>query len=226
MDSTEVTNRILKGIDEDPASPSAGVVSEIRSYINEGQELFAWLSLCLETTATLNLSGTFGTLRPSLPDYLAPLKMTINGRRIRPATLSDLDALSTTWQSTLDIPQRYCTLGFNFVVVYPQEATSVQLTYARAPVPSVNEDIPLEIEEQYHPALVSYGIYRTRLKEGAQGLERGLKYFGEFLDDAQRCGDFVRARSRAAKYDVLPLELKLFDRSRLMLQPEKPKRGR
>jgi hypothetical protein len=31
-------------------------------------------------------------------------------------------------------------------------------------------------------------------------------------------GDFVRARSRAANFDILPMELALFDRSRLIEQ--------
>lgn len=215
----------MQGIDENPAAPSAGVVEEIHNYINEGQELFAWLTLCLETTAEFPISATFGSIRPTFPDYLVPLKFTVGGVRLKPSTLSDLDALDTNWQNTIDEPERYLTLGFNFYAIYPQEAAAAYLTYARSPQRAEGE-VFLEIPEDHHQALVNYGIYRVRLKEGAQALERGLRYFNEFLDDAQALGDFVRARSRAAKYDTEPIELKLFDRSRLMLQPPKPKRGR
>jgi hypothetical protein len=34
-------------------------------------------------------------------------------------------------------------------------------------------------------------------------------------------GDYVRARSRAARYDVLPFELSLFDRSSMIEEIQK-----
>ena len=224
MDTAEITNRILKGIDEDPAAPSEGVAEEVRTYIQEGQSLFAWLTLCLETTTTWSLSGAFGSLRPTFPDFLVPLKVEIDGVRVRPATLAELDSINTAWQSTAATPTRYCMLGFQFYSISPQAAVTATITYARSPQESPGE-VFLEIPDEYHPALVCYGIYRARLKEGAQGLERGMKYFNDFLDDCTRMGDFVRARSQASRYDTLPIELKLFDRSRLMLKPPKPQRG-
>jgi hypothetical protein len=224
MDSNEIGIRIMRGVDEDPASPSEGLVDEVRDAIVEGQEFFSFLTLCLEVTASWTLSGTFGSLRPAFPDFLVPLRLVVDGVRVRPATLSNLDALDSNWQSVSGAQRRYATLGFNFYAVTPQQATAASFTYARSPALVVDENVPIEIPEEYHPSLVKYGIYKIRLKEGAQGLERGLKYFGEFLDDAQRLGDFVRARSRAAQYDVLPIELKLFDRSRLMLTPPKASR--
>jgi len=89
----------------------------------------------------------------------------------------------------------------------------------------VEADTP-EIPEQYHQSLVYYGKYRVRLKEGAQGLARGVSDLNVFLDDMTQLGDWVRARSRAARYDTLPIELALFDRSRLLLKEPKPKPGK
>lgn len=231
MTTSEISARILKRIDDDVASPGSvapdpdgGVPPEILAAINEGQELFSLLTLCLETTATLTIaaSTTFSSIRSTFPDFLCPLKLTIAGVRVRPATFSNLDAENDAWQGTPGTPARYVTQGFNFFTVTPQpvEDTAASLTYAHAPVLMVGDVFP-EIPEVYHQSLVKYGIYKVRLKEGAQGLARGMVQLNEFLDDAAAHGDYVRNRSRAARYDVLPFELRLFDRARLDLKKEK-----
>ena len=232
MTAAEISARILTGTDDDATSPGAvaalGVVPpEVLSAINEGQELFALLTLCLETTASMTLvaSTTFSTIRSSFPYFLCPLRLMIAGDRVRPATLAELDSLDESWQSTPGTPTRYVTLGFNFYAVTPQPVndTTASLTYARSPVQLVGDAFP-EIPEQYHPSLVKFGRYRLKLKEGAQGLERGMVALNEFLDDTTAYGNYVRSKSRAARYDTLPFELKLFDRSRLIQKLNKEKR--
>jgi hypothetical protein len=192
------------------------------SAINEGQELFSLLTLGLETTATLTIpagNGPFIELRSYFHDYLCPLRLSNSGGRVRPATLADLDAENDQWQATTGIPHRYASFGFNFACVTPQPATDTDHTfiYARSPLQLVYDAFP-EIPEEYHQSLVKYGIYRVKLKEGAQSLQRGINYLNSFLDDAQRYGAFVRGRSQSARYDTLPFELSLFDRSRLVDQ--------
>lgn len=208
--------RVLVASD-DPAGVSAPA-DEVLNALNEGQELAAWLSLCLETKASLPLpaSTTFGLLRGTFPDFLCPLRMSIGSRRIRPATLAELDGENDGWQNTPGDPARYVSLGFNFFGVTPQPVNTIaaDFLYARSPAPMVGDDFP-EIPAAYHESLVFYAKYRIRLKEGAQSLTRGMEFFHRFLDDMQKLGDFVRAKSRAARYDTLPFELALFDRARL-----------
>lgn len=225
MTALEISNRILKRIDDDSTAPGSVVSDgtpvppEILAVINEGQELFCLLSLCLETTAPLTLpaSTTFATIRGTLPDFLCPLRLTIGGIRIRPATLAQLDAENDAWQNTPGTPLRYFTAGFNLYGITPQPVaeTAASLTYARSPVQLVDDGFP-EIPEQYHQNLVDYGVYRAKLKEGGQSLTRGVQYLNQFLDAATACGDYVRAKSRASRYDTEPLELKLFNRARLL----------
>jgi hypothetical protein len=226
MTAAEIGARILKRIDDEAGNPlsvapdpAGGVPKEILAAVNEGQELAAMLSLCLETTAnfTVSASTTFFGMRVAFPDYLVPLRIVGAAGRIRPSTLGDLDALNDQWQSTVGPPERYLAMGFNFFAVTPQPVadTVLSVTYARSPVQMVGDDFP-EIPEEYHPALVEYGVYRVRLKEGAQSLQRGMAALNRFLDEITVLGDYVRARSRAARYDVLPFELRLFDRARLM----------
>lgn len=221
MTSAQIAHDVMVGIDEDPASPSDRLVEEILLSINEGERVFSWLSLCLEKTSPITLTGeTFSWLRPLFPDFLAPLKLMVGGRRVRPVTLPELDALNAQWQDTVGTPQRYFLVGFSLFGTYPQEATEASLTYARSPVPitAIGAQSP-EIALEWHMALAWWSIYRIRLKEGAQGLARGLKYLNEFLDAATRCGDLVRNRSRAMGLDTQPVELQAFDRSRLLLKP-------
>jgi hypothetical protein len=224
--TAEISGRILARIDDDATNPrsvtpdpNSPVPAEVLAAINEGQELFSLLTLCLEATAafTLTATSTFYTIRGTFTDFLVPLRIRVGAARLRPATFSDLDALNDAWQSDPGDPERYVTAGFNFLAVTPQPAndTSAEMTYAKSPA-RITDDGFIEIPEQYGESLVKYGIYRVKLKEGAQGLERGLVQLNGFLDDAAECGDFVRARSRAAKYDTLPFELALFDRSRLI----------
>ena len=222
----EISDLIIRQIDDDPtnpvsvAPPTSGpntTPPEVLAAINEGQNLAAWLTLCLEKTADFPLNGNcFYQPRPVLTDFLVPLRLTLGGARLRPATLAELESENVRWQSTAATPKRYACLGFNLLIVTPQGTGTAKMTYASSPVPLVNDaDVP-QLPEPYHCNLIDYGVYRVRLKEGAQGLARGLARLNLFLDDMAALGSYIRSRSVAARYDVEPFELALFDRSRLI----------
>jgi hypothetical protein len=222
----EISDRIIARADDDATAPrsfetssNSPVPPEILAAINEGQELASWLTLCLETTVALTLtaSATFYLLRSQITDYLVPLRLTVAGQRVRPTTLAELDARNAGWQSDPGTPERYIALGFSFFGVHPQpvDDTAAQLTYARSSAQLVG-DAFLELPEAFQPSLIDYGLYRVKLKEGAQSLERAVRHLNRFLDEMIKLGDYVRAKSRASRYDVLPFELALFDRSRLI----------
>jgi len=215
MTASEIATRIITRIDDDPVTPVSVSAAEVLSAINEGQDLASLLTLCLEKTVDFSLAGTFYTPRPLFPDFLVPLRLSVGGVRLRPSTIAELDALNPEWQDFGGTPSRYCTLGSNFLAVYPQSAVTAKFTYAYSPVALSSGDTPA-IPAAYHPDLVEYGVYRVRLKEGAQQLARGLGNLNKFLDSMQELGGLVRAKSRAARYDVQPFELALFDRSKLI----------
>jgi hypothetical protein len=202
---------------------------EILAAVNEGQQLAALLTLCLETTAAFPLTANtcWYLPRPVLTDLIAPLRFVLGGVRLRPSVLADLDARDSLWQASSGSPARYALLGFNLMAVTPQPASDVtaQMTYAQSPPALVNDADTPAIPEAYHQNLVDYAVYRVRLKEGAQGLERGLKRLNLFLDDMTRLGNYVRERSVAARYDVEPFELQLFDRSRMIDEVMKGRMG-
>ena len=227
MTVAQICGRIITRLDDDPAAPVSvqvgsgptvdGVVvaDEVLAAINEGQEFAAMLTLCFEKTASFDLGTTWFRPREILTDFLVPLRITVGGLRLRPATLAELDASNEFWQLTSGTTQRYVTNGCNLLAVTPQSDVTAQFTYAYSPAelgPSATPDLP----EGYHQDLVEYGVYRCKLKEGAQQLARGLGNLNTFLDAMTRLGNVVRARSLAARYDVMPFELQLFDRSKLI----------
>lgn len=230
MTTKEISDRIIARLDDDPNSPgsvatdpNSPVPFELIAAIKEGQELASWLTLCLEATVPLTLvaNGAFYLLRSQMPDYLVPLRIMGPAGRIRPCTLAELDALNPTWQQEAGTPARYAANGFSFFAVNPQPVndTTVQFTYARSPQPIV-ADAFLDLPDVYQPALIDYGVYYVKRKEGGQSLQRGMNHLNRFLDEMTKLGNYVRAKSAAARYDTLPMELALFDRSRLL-----PKRG-
>jgi hypothetical protein len=220
MTADEMTDRVLaRGDDENAVMASR---QEVLASLNEGQEFASLLSLCLQKDVPFSLpsGASFGTFLATLPDYLCPLRLSIAGTRLRPSTLADFDAENDSWQFTPGTPTRYTTIGFDFWAInkQPPALITADFIYARAPVVMTASSTP-EIPEEYHQSLVKFAKYRVRVKEGAQGLNRGIEDLNRFLDDMTRLGELVRARSKAAKFDTLPVELQLFDRSRLMLQP-------
>lgn len=234
MTVSDIAGRIIGRIDDDPAAPvsvavGAGVVvngvmvaDEVLAAINEGQMLCSLLTLCLEKTAafplgaaySLDAAGAFYLPRPILTDLIAPLRIAVGGIRLRPSTIENLDAWNSAWQNTAGPAARYALLGSNLWAVTPQSAQTAQVTYAYSPAALGVNDTPV-IPPSYHPDLVEYGVYRVRLKEGAQQLARGVECLNVYLDSMTRLGDYVRARSLAAHYDVQPFELAKFDRSEL-----------
>ena len=203
----------------DDATGAGFAAGELLSAVNEGQQFAALLTLCLEKTASFTLNGScFYLPRPTLTDMLVPLRITLAGTRIRPATLADVEAENPAWQATAGTPARYVFDGFNLLAITPQGSGTASVTYAFSPAALTGNGSTPQIPEAFHQSLVDYGVYRVRLKEGAQGLERGLKRLNVFLDDMQRLGEYTRARSLAAYYDVQAFELALFDRSRMIDQ--------
>lgn len=226
MTAYEIAQRVLRRLDDDPAHPASVAPStnpdnpvpvEILAAISEGQELAAMLTLCLETTVDFPLTAgvPFYGLRTLLPDYLCPLRITVNGVKLNPRTLAELDMENGSWQAAPGTPSKYLAMGFGFFGVSPQPAAdaTARFTYAKSPAPVIADQF-LEIPEGYHWTLEDYAVYKVRLKEGAQGLARGVKCLNRALDAWAELGDFVRSKSKG--YDVQPFELKLFDRARLV----------
>jgi hypothetical protein len=192
MTAGQIGQSACARLDEaDPANPISVTNAEVLNAVNEGYLLSSLLTLFLVKTASFPLASCWHQIRPALPDFLVPLRLSVNGVRIRPSTLTDLDGWNSAWQATAGPPSRYVTQGSNLLAITPQIGVALaSMTYAYSPVRLAAGDTPL-LPAQYHPALVEHATYRL-------------------------LGTWVRQRSEAAHYDVMPIEMKLLDRSKLI----------
>lgn len=220
MQAEDMEDRVLARLDQ----PGGGYYTraETRAALNEGIRFFTLLTLGLEATANFPLAAatTFYHAQQTLPDWMLPLRVQLDGGAfLRPRRLEELDALDTGWQSSSGTPSHYAAMGFDFLAIYKQptgSSNSLQVTYARAPVPLVLDTDAPEYPEDLHPAFVDYAIPRLRFREGPQEFSKSLPYLGRFMDEAKRYGNYVRARSLALRYDKQPPELERMDLSKLL----------
>lgn len=226
MTLSDLQVRLLERVDDDG---SYYVAAETTHALNVAQRLFALLTLSIERTATFTLSAgqAFYTITGapiSITDFLVPLKITVGGARVRPATIADLNLYDSSWRATPGTPEFYAQHGYALFAVTPQPAggaTSLALTYAAVPAPLVSSgDVP-EIAEEQQPLLLDFARFWLRAKEGGAEFQAELESFNRFLDGAQKYAAFVRARSKSQLYDKLPPDISKFDRSRFAFKLQK-----
>jgi hypothetical protein len=234
MIAGDMMQRTLERLDEiDPGSTVANAVyyggpGEVLAALNEGQRLFALITLGLQTVAaplTIPPGTNFLHARTAFPDWILPLRINrLDGSRVRPVRIEELDALDAAWQVTMDTDvRRYASLGFDFLITYPQTSaqTTLLATYARQPVKMQGANDTPEIPEEHHPDLPDFATYRLRMKEGGDEFAKGLTYLKRFLDGARKYAAYVRAANINSRFDKQPFEMEHFDVSGLFkLRPD------
>lgn len=193
-------------------------VAEVNHALNAAQDIFALLTLCIERTAdfTADADAAFHQISSQIGDFILPLRVTTaSGARIRPTTLHRLNLLGL-WR-TPGTPTRYAHHGYDMLVLAPQFAapTVIKLTYAASPAAMVGDTDLASIPAEQQTHLVDFALWWLRLKEGGQEHTNTGEYLNRFLDHAQKYADFVRARSKAQRYDAEPFDLRSFDRGQL-----------
>lgn len=220
MTLLSLRNDVLQKVDENPASPAFYTAARVDAALNSAQRLFCLLSLCLEGTATLTLAADtpFQHILAQVSDFLVPLRLRIGGAKILPGTPDDFAAIHHEWYGARGTPAYYAVLGVDLLGTHPtvESETSADLTYAKSPAVMSGDSATPEIPEQYQPQLVHGAVFFLRLTEGGQELSTALEGMKEFLESAAACGDLVRRRNRAARYDRVPPEIRLSDLSRLL----------
>ncbi len=221
MTAAELQTLVLTRLGENPYDPKYYTAAEVLTALNQGQRLFSFLTLCLETTATFALAAntTFYHLLATYPDFIVPLRVRVaGGAKLSPARLEELDALDPDWQASTGSPLRYCVSGCDLLAVYKKPAApgaSLDITYAKmAPVLPIY-GVPAMPEED-HLALADFAVPMCRAKEGGQEFAKVLPQFDRFLETVRNRADYVRRRNTARGYDRAPVELERFDTSQLL----------
>jgi hypothetical protein len=217
MTGQELADKILERAGDDPAllpSQQYYKPQEALAAVNFTQRLFVLLTLCLETTANMQLTGDpFYRALTFFPDWIAPLRFRLpGGVKLHPSRLNDLAALDTRWTNRAGVPSRYTHVGFDLLGFYKQDESIVRVTYARSPADVTFATEP-DIPSEYHPCLIDASIPYMRAKEGMQEWQKTVPLWGTFIAEARRCAAAVRARNIEQGLDRLPTEVKLFDQS-------------
>lgn len=210
---------VLERLGEESGVSGYYEASDANDALNRAQRLFVLMTLCLEGSGTITTAAATAwyTVRTQITDWMLPLTVEYDGAKVRPARLSELDALSTTWQATAGDVERYALLGVDLLGIYKQPAApdTLSVTYAKVPVRmDTDSDVP-EIPTERHELLVDAAIALLRMREGGQEFEKVRPLFERFLSGAKETARYVRQRSLDLKYDNLPAELDRFDMSHL-----------
>lgn len=197
--------------------------SEILHVLNIAQRLFCFLTLAIERTVTFNLTNgqNFYRITDQLVDFIAPLRVSHAGRRLRSDTIHQMNLRDAAWRTRPGNPVRYAQHGLNKLWITPQPASgshTLDFTYAAEPAELVNDtDVP-EIPGDQQTVLEDFAFFFLRLKEGGAELQNAGQYLKRALDATQKYASFVRAKNRAQQYDRMPLDLESFDRSAFELK--------
>lgn len=260
MQFSDIRGRIIGRMEW--STGDAGAVTATNAAVNEGQRLFAFLTLSLEATRDFALTpglSHYSMLDEGWNDWLVPLRVrlsndtsagtdttfdtaesdagmfnqqatpgltTSTNPKLRPSSLYQMAAKDDSFLTTQGTPSEYGVLGWDFLFLNRQPTQVGQkllITYARSPVPLVNDgDIP-EIHPADHDALIEYGEWRLRANEGGEELSNATPRLQAFLDTAKQRADQVRARALSLRYDRLPFELEDVDYSKLIrTRPDLP----
>jgi len=216
----ELRTVTLQRLGQDPTVSGYFTGAMATAALNRSLRLFVLRSLCVERTDTYTLTAatTWSHVLTQLADFLLPLRLEYSGARLRPARLSELDALDAGWQASAGNPERYSLAGLDLLAVYKQLAAGGTLTviYAAAPTRMTGDAHVPEIPAEYHDDLVAGAIPLMRLAEGGQEMEKALPGLKRLLDGAAKLAGYVRQRSLDLRYDRLPAELERYDLSRML----------
>jgi hypothetical protein len=207
-------DRVLERLGESPGASVFWSRAEILAYLNEGQRLFAAMTLCLESTASYQTTGqAFAYLRPAIPDFFLPLRVTnAAGRKVRPARLTDLAAVSDTWPLDQAGEVARYWVGAQLAAFWPVVVETLSIVYVREPAVMM-EVSSFELRDDDVTGLEHFSVWRARFKEGGQELAKDLPLLRQFLDGAQKRAEETRIRNTALSLDSMPWERANFDRS-------------
>lgn len=206
MTHAELQTDVLRAVGENPAAPRYFTAQQATDALNQAQRVFAFLTLCLEGTATFTAQPgqVWNAFAPT--GLIVALRVEIGGYRIWPERLKVFSGRNAYWQNHQEEPQYYAQPGPKLIALHPAPAveTTATVRYARLPVAlAAGGDIP-EVPEPYHRELVNFAVWRLRLREGAQELQIGRSGLRRFFRAAKQHAEDIRARSLAERLDALP----------------------
>lgn len=194
MTRSELRQRILRALNDDPTAPVFWALAEIDTYIDEGMEVLAELAPALKRTFTVprregqmlySLAGVGANVQTPYRIWLPDLH-----RRLEPWSLTDLDGHYEQWMTVQGDPWYWAPVDWQQFVLWPIPATGggwLEVSCAVWPdALEADSDIP-EFVPADHAALVVYAEMLGQLKQyngmrAAELAQRFLTTWGRARD--------------------------------------------
>lgn len=197
---------------------------EALQAVNTAQRLVCFLSLCLESTASIAIDPSAAIYSH---DGIAILRIAQGGVRVERVSLGSLAARDAKWYTAQENDvESYAPISASKFAIYarPFLASSLSVTTARYPAVMSEGSTP-EIPEEHHQALADgAAAILAGMKEGGQEQTKAKQWLTSYLDAVVDIADAVRNRSRQYRYDVAPPPLAV-DEIIKELMPDGPKRS-
>lgn len=194
-------------------------LTEVQNAIAQVMRLWCWLTLALEASGSITIDETVVSSSFTAADFIAPIRIDFDGRRLDRASLTELDAGNAAWIATRGRPSQVCWLAPNlfFFDRIPAGISSASMRYA-----AIASDIS-QIPADRHELIAIGAAARVRVKEGGQYFPKTLEYLDRFVEGVSIDNARARTRSLEQGHMVQPLEL---NAQKLRKQLEKLARAR
>lgn len=213
MTRSEIRSKTLKFVDEDPAQTFRYISdTDANNAIAMALRIFCFLTLCSEATGNLTIQpGESHTLILStLPNFILPLRVTIDGVLIYRSSLERIEALASGWRNDPAPPERYAMIGANAIAIQPIQSsiTTATVNYARfAPVLANDNDVPDIPNEDHDFIAEGAAAIVAGTKLGGQGDASARQRLESFFTGIKRRAGSVRERNKMNRYEALPAEV-------------------
>lgn len=215
MTRAELTERILRALDEDPDAPVFWSNGHIHQFLQDAQEILAEETRALKRSVTL--VRTPGALLYSLhalgEPVMAPYRLYVPSldRRLEAVVYSDLDAIDETWLTHQNPPEYWFRVSWDVFGIWPAASTGgeiIQIDSLVWPRALLDDGDEPEFPWADHDGLVLYGVYEGLMKRwdvarATQVLARFLESYG--LSMARSGFTVMRERHWQRQTNPLPL---------------------
>jgi hypothetical protein len=217
----QVTTLVYQLVGAAETDPDPTLI-EVRNAIAQMMRLWCWLTLSYEASGVIAIDETTVGSTFTAADFIAPIRIDFDGRRLDPVALAHLDAGSASWIASRGRPSQVCWLSPNLFLFdrVPTGTSFAAIRYA-----AIATDIS-QIPADRHELIALGAAARVRLKEGGQYFPKTLEYLDRFVDGVAIDNARARARSVEQGHMTQPLELnagkvrKQLERLRARPKPE------
>ena len=209
MTRSELTERILRALNDSPTEPVYWSLAEIHAVLQDGQELLAEEVQALRKTVFVprRTGALFYSLASVADDVMAITRIWLRDlhERLEPTTLPALGHRDwMQWPSTR--PYVWFPVSWHAFGVYPHQTTGqgvFEVDYLAWPPALLDDADEPAFPEPDQESLVVYGIYAGLIKQW--DLIRATDYFQQFVarwSDAQARNGLRELQGRAWQRDT------------------------